>query len=553
MEPDPTQPGKYLESFMAASAALIPTGEYRGRVLVWDNDGRYPPSPRTIRPTDVWVQRWAIVDPDNIGSTTGFTNKELSLPAGQGDLYCAGHGWTSRGNLVVAGGNRSYDDPRNLVGSTMVYVFYPAKFVAGMLNDLWERQPDLDFPRWYPSVVLWPIKGTSGRDRVLILGGMTDTPSGTGFQPLDDYQAFRPSGAAGQPGDWQAEAGGGEVFSGPSSAVELGNYPRMLLVYDAGTGTGYLARVGQGTPVDLLHHDPASGSAASWTTGLPMPADRPRLFGTAVPAPLLLGVPAMENRILVLGGTKNPIPNGTDPPTAEILDTVESFRFFSSQQAWTTETDLVYGRRNHLSVLYPDGSIIVVGGVGLYAQRALRYRYDATTSSWVCELLPPSAARHAKHAIAILLPDGRILLAGGDGRGKVNGIWADYEILLTPNIPCDPSTPRPVIVDPDPTDWQSYRTMTYGGTGYLVDYDYAGDPAKIAKVVLVAPGAVTHSWDGNQRVVELSFTNDTLNTTLAVDAPAAGREWQVPPGVYMLFLLTDDGVLCQRAAWVELQ
>jgi hypothetical protein len=278
-----------------------------------------------------------------------------------------------------------------------------------------------------------------------------------------------------------------------------------------------------------------------------MPSDRPRLYGTAVPAPLLLGLPAMENRILVLGGSLGESAGTT-------LATVESFRFFSTNDtAWRLETSLHYPRRRRMSVLYPDGSIIVVGGTGINAQRALRYRYDPATSSWVCELLPPSAARHAEHAIAILLPDGRILVAGGEGRDKVNGMWADYEILLPPNILCDPSAPRPVIVDPDPTIWQSYRLMTYGGTGYVVDYDYAGDPAKIAKVVLVAPGAVTHSWDGNQRVVELSFTNDTANTVLAVDAPAAGKEWQAPPGVYMLFLLTDDGVLCERAGWVKLQ
>ena len=64
------------------------------------------------------------------------------------------------------------------------------------------------------------------------------------------------------------------------------------------------------------------------------------------------------------------------------------------------------------------------------------------------------------------------------------------------------------------------------------------DAANIASVVLVRPGAPTHAFDMDQRLVGLSFTvgSGVLNVT----APPNGNI--APPGYYMLFMLNAAGV-----------
>jgi hypothetical protein len=88
--------------------------------------------------------------------------------------------------------------------------------------------------------------------------------------------------------------------------------------------------------------------------------------------------------------------------------------------------------------------------------------------------------------------------------------------------------PRPVIVAADPEP-------VYGGS-FAVHYEYSWE---VKRVVLVAPGSVTHAFDMHTRHVELTFKPDgpkRLQVTAPPDAHVA------PPGYYMLFLLSERGV-----------
>jgi hypothetical protein len=55
---------------------------------------------------------------------------------------------------------------------------------------------------------------------------------------------------------------------------------------------------------------------------------------------------------------------------------------------------------------------------------------------------------------------------------------------------------------------------------------------------MMRPGAVTHSFDMEQRLVELTFkaTGDTLQVTPPPNSNLA------PPGYYMIFILDKAGV-----------
>ena len=73
------------------------------------------------------------------------------------------------------------------------------------------------------------------------------------------------------------------------------------------------------------------------------------------------------------------------------------------------------------------------------------------------------------------------------------------------------------------------------GTGFAVG---VANPLGIARVTLIKTGSVTHSFNMEQRFIELPFTRS--GTQLLVTAPANLN--LAPPGRYMLFVLDTQGV-----------
>ena len=65
--------------------------------------------------------------------------------------------------------------------------------------------------------------------------------------------------------------------------------------------------------------------------------------------------------------------------------------------------------------------------------------------------------------------------------------------------------------------------------------------------MLVKPEAVTHSSDGNQRLIKLGFTP----TATGLTAQIPNEPNLAPPGWYMMFVVDTSGVP-SVAAWVHL-
>jgi len=99
---------------------------------------------------------------------------------------------------------------------------------------------------------------------------------------------------------------------------------------------------------------------------------------------------------------------------------------------------------------------------------------------------------------------------------------------------------RPVII---PSSVPSF--MQYGAQ-YTIQT--SGSGLDIASVVLVRPGATTHSFNTDQREVGLTYTPGAMGLTLT--APPNGNI--APPGYYMLFVVNSAGVP-SVAAFVKLQ
>lgn len=69
----------------------------------------------------------------------------------------------------------------------------------------------------------------------------------------------------------------------------------------------------------------------------------------------------------------------------------------------------------------------------------------------------------------------------------------------------------------------------------------------LSAVSLIRPGATTHSFDNEQRLVDLPFTNAAglLTLTLPTERTLA------PPGWYLVFVLNASGVPSQ-GEWLQL-
>src|SRR5262245_10186526 len=122
------------------------------------------------------------------------------------------------------------------------------------------------------------------------------------------------------------------------------------------------------------------------------------------------------------------------------------------------------------------------------------------------------------HSTALLLPDGRVLSAGGNVAGPNAQIFSP-PYLFAGDRPAISSAPSRA----------GYGQSVFVGTA---------DAATITQVTLLRTGSVTHTFDESQRFLRLSFTvtDNGLNVTM----PANGN--LAPPGYYMLFLLNSSGV-----------
>jgi hypothetical protein len=128
------------------------------------------------------------------------------------------------------------------------------------------------------------------------------------------------------------------------------------------------------------------------------------------------------------------------------------------------------------------------------------------------------------HSTATLLPDGRVLVAGS-GHNYFNDIAEFNGEIFSPAYLFKGA--RPTISSSPP--------MANYGKGFFVG---TPDGASIASVSLIRNGAVTHSFNMDQRLVPLSFQQTAGGLT--VQAPASAN--LAPPGTYMLFIVNSNGV-----------
>jgi len=140
------------------------------------------------------------------------------------------------------------------------------------------------------------------------------------------------------------------------------------------------------------------------------------------------------------------------------------------------------------------------------------------------------------HTTALLLPDGRVLIAGHDGH--LNMLPYDtthYELELY--------SPPYLFRGQRPNILAAPAAISYGEQFVI----HSNDAKRIESVAIIRQGSTTHQTNSDQRYVGLAIIERNENS-LKLIAPPNG--WVAPPGYYMLFILVEDGTP-SIAHWVQ--
>jgi hypothetical protein len=412
--------------------------------------------------------------------TNAFTTQSYNQ-----DLFCSGHAFLTDGRLCVVGGA-----PSGTLRAT--HIFDP-------MTETWSQVANMQDARWYPTVL------TLEDGRIMAV-------SGAGTSSVEIYDSGLDT--------WQTVVGANRYF--PELYPSLHLLPSGEIFYSR---AGWAAATGAETAY-LRMTGPAAGS---WTN-LGQQQFYDRQEGTAV-IQIDASINPPVTRILIMGGGLSGSPAFRNPQSLETID-VSSL---SPAPAWNRGADMHYLRTNVNGTLLPDGTVLVVGG-----QRAGKWSadpqpvlvpeiYDPQTAAWTT--MAPMQHPRQYHSEAVLLPDGRVLCAGGIDPSKGGPPVRDQRYLEVFSPPYLSRGPRPTI------------TAVPANAAYGSDFDVVTpDAARVASVALLRPCAMTHHTDAGQRYIKLKITGTAPNR-ITVHAPDSGRI--APPGYYMLFIVDSSGIPSQ--------
>ena len=488
------------KSVMAINAAVLPTGK-----VLWYS---YPNEPDSApRKNESWALLW---DPNRGTGPDAYKRVDPPIDLATGrpaNIWCSGTSFLADGRVLVTGGNLSYyqSSTEKYAGLKKVYTFNP-------FNETWTEQPDMAHGRWYPSQMLMPD------GRTIILQGLDENKLGA---KNTDVEVFTPNA--------NLDGRGAIAKLGTLPSAYVGDYyPHTFWMP---SGRGFIG--GPFSSDSWWLNNPGTANTFSITDAAN--SSRSRVWGTGVQ------VPGEASKVMQIGGS-NTSPSYENAPATATTET-----FNETANAWSASPSINIGRGHHNTVLLPDGSMATVGGgvgntnaagtnrlwTGTEAQKQIEL-WDPVARTW--KLGPPQLETRAYHSTAVLLPDGRVISAGDDRNGGFDRDSLEvYEPAYLFNTAGNPA-PRPVIT----------RAPTLLGYGKDF-YAEASGPAP-TRAVLIAPSAVTHAVDMNQRYVPLQVTS-TAGGRINLKTPANAN--LAPGGYYMLFLLDADGTP-SKATWLRL-
>lgn len=406
---------------------------------------------------------------DPITNTHTATNNDTDT-----DLFCAGSAHLWDGRVVFAGGDGGRAGANGPLSNSNIY---------NPTSNTWHRTANMNAPRWYSSVA-----ALSNGELLTFGGSYTPTPIAEVFQfdqtwralPFDLPESMSDEFLSGDY-QWMQQTPEGTVLS-------FG--PENFLADIRTEGTGQIEQKSARDDIKLRDY----GSYAMYDVG----------------------------KILVAGGA-----DATQ--SAIVIDT--------STHQTSSAGNMNIGRRQHNLTILADGSVLVTGGnddgTEFYSNDGgvfIPEVWNPQNNTWTTQ--NPMRADRQYHSVALLLPDGRVLSAGGGICGDCYAAGYEErnaEIFTPAYLFAEDSTPaiRPALFQ----------------VPHLANYDEAvtvsiANDTRIQKAHLIKLGSATHSENQDQRLVPLTFSQDQNQLNLVFPA----SRHAAPPGHYLLFVVNDAGV-----------
>lgn len=560
-----------LSGVVGTHAALLHTGEVifftrpEDPSHNWSRESQNP-NPNGLSSDDLQPHRGPDVTLSTIVSTSGADAfKPRALPLSH-NPFCAGLTILSDGALLVAGGDKK-DETYAGAPTGTTYGLHSLRLFTrqGSSNaDEWKDIGDISDSRWYPTCALLPD------GRVFIISGSLDDEYAYNNQnPTCETVAV-----ASLP---SASAVGSKAQYLPL-LVEAWPYHSYPFVYVLPSGKLFLFVKDS---VYYLRSETDEFGEERWEVQVGPnlggePSKQYPNTATSVLLPLFPNddqVKAYAAEVLLIGGGgKNEYPQWNSWNRGARSNCFRLSVHPADERAeWRACAPMKNPRVMPDAVLLPDGTVLVINGsmkgyaggnagtgVALPQDAAKEAElYHADKDEWTT--LATASKPRLYHSTALLMPDGRVLIAGSDQQTNVNkpdfpslaigtveynrhvaGAYEyELEVFSPPYLFKD--IPRPALESvPDQIDYSERFEVQVSDLVNL-------KPENLG-VSLLRPGAVTHCNNVDQRYVGLKIVGKSL-TQLTLEGPP--NPCVAPPGYYMLFLL-DRGVPSE-AKFVKLQ
>jgi hypothetical protein len=447
-------------------------------------------------------------------------------------LYCSGQIPLADGRVLYVAGT---DYPRVLpitspeLGLDYSRIFDPATDTFTRVESPMKGGPaESPGMKWYPTNRMLPD------GRVLIAGGYHWSVGGPGDHENRSLEIFDPA-----IWDQDAKADPYAVLSQPGDIPGTLNqagraYTHVFLLpkpVPAAKGGGLartVALIGSVGDMWLFNHEPGASAGSRMkrmpNATIPNPSGADKAEGsTSVMLP--------DGRVLTMNG-------GRDGPGSAIAHLYDPYN-----DAWDS-LDLGIGRIFSTATWLPDGTVLLLNG------------YTSEVGSpWALDNAPggadgvrrpqiidpfkktvhtedpwPEAIPRGYHSFALLLKDGRVLIGGGKDNSHDTGCEKNEARIYSP--PYLSAGPRPQI-----TNVKDGQEIHVGGAPFTIQF--SGTVRAERGVSLMASGAVTHSYNQNQRYLPLSIVSGPDNGSITVAPPATINE--APPGEYLLHIVSEMG------------
>ena len=357
------------------------------------------------------------------------------MPDAKADLFCAGQAVLADGRVLVIGGTKTDGG----LGVNNITVFNGQ-------SETWSELAPMNFRRWYAT-------GTTLADGKVLVTSGDDKGTGDVVQIPELYSPATNT--------WQ------------SLTSATNNIPIYPFIYQLPDGRIAWLGASEGpTQSEVLDL-----STNQWSS--------------------------IDSRVIDGGSIANYAPGkfikagsaADDGFSGNSLKTAYTLNMNTPGATWQPTASMAFPRSFLNLTNLPDGTVLATGGgtdkSGFNDSNAVMQAedWDPSTGSWTT--YAPMSAPRLYHSVAVLLPDGRVYVAGGGGADAVVRPAQRPDLLAA--LP---------VQGPAPDDRLGAIDGGYGKTEFVG----TPDAASISRVSLIRTGSVTHAFDENARATSLNFT-----------------------------------------------